>query len=411
MASTIDIKQALTQFGYSLKGARIEAVLTQSMNNTLFNVNYNGLTWAAKLLAPPEGSGPEGYLEEKRRTVEVSSYLAERFREGIPMAEDEVFRFDQEAVVVESQSATEFLRTQARMPPFRIIDTISQRRYERAGVEVPAELLRGPYLAQKGAPAKETLKDSSMFGGSVLRALCTLHKATGLEGILEERDFARRLASVREKLRVTTDGWNPSAGKPQKKIAKYEGTFNESGSAAASQAIRREVFLQTDEGDAAYRRALHKAFEDVCSDARYLAFSHGDAHGENFIIVQYEFEREHGPAIAMDREYLNELFQARPELMSVEVDSESEANGLVVREPRSGTGGAGITTLRRRRHREVQVIDVDTGKGLPGEEQEFYGLDLVKCLLSIDNWSIIHGGPAADLGSMINVYFHAFHST
>lgn len=399
--------KAITSIGMTVDDLRIEEVITSSMNNFVMNVNCNGVVWAVAIRYPRQMSVSE-FIEQKERTARISQYLADEFGAGVELEPGERFVFDGRSYLTDADSTKLFLKSQADSPAIVVNDAIRNERKEIRGGAVEEEFLEynGPFYISRGAPASETLLIDADFAPIMLRGLAAMHARTGASACPSVQDLTEGVTEVAWTLGEAVSAWRPEEGSsPSKRVADYVRRFGDQ----AEQAARRQAFVESADGRETLDSLIRQTFSRQCSDERYMSFVHGDAHGRNFIVVQFEYELVGARRIFVDRVFLNELFRARQDLNRATIDLSDESSSMTFRQYQRGDEANELcVSAVRRRHDEVHPIDIDTARGISAGERDCYLLDVATLCISADSWYEMHKSESKRMADLVSLYATEF---
>ena len=236
----------------------------------------------------------------------------------------------------------------------------------------------------------------------MLRGLAALHAHTGAQQAL--KGGSQELKAIELQLVQDSQKWSPEAeSKAGTRIAQYSAMPGQD-----NQAAKCEVFLQQDQGRMRAQDLTRQHFGSLVTNQLYRSFIHGDAHGRNFIVVEYA---HHQPNSAfLDRRHLNELFADYPELQHITIEDAGDGARLIYRDYQTEDDNKHeCIVVTRGNRQDVHLIDPDTGRGIRDKEKECYLYDLVTLCLSIRNWHGIHGNPEPSFSQMLDIYSDQFY--
>ena len=395
-----DLLTSLPRFGFDSAGLRVEAFRTDGTFNYLANLNHYGQTWAAALRMPAIGADPASFLSDKMSMIETTEFLHHLLNRGVKLDDSTTLHFTGQSVLVSSDSVQRFLQHQLALPALQMTDRILNREQTLKGQAVndlPDDIAhhitsyQGPFLFSVGAPAWETLEEFPHLVDKVACALATLHALSGRGHRISDPVALDVLRTVESALHKDASSWQPAPNSSEGRgLAKSLRRWNVNDDHKRRTLVTRERFLRSDAGRTVCRQAFNTALPDSSSTASSLhCFSHGDAHGGNFVTVQYEYILDQTDVV-VDRVFLNDIFQQRPDIHKVavtilddtialdSVDAVSDPTCIAVRNP----------------HFEVHPIDLDTATVSSPGRDTLHLYDAIVFSLSTSNILRLHGNEA-----------------
>lgn len=305
-------EEAVELLGFSIDELELKHI-HGGANNNVFGLAHKGTPWAISVSFPKSRDISPAKLASYERLVKICDHLTTVFGKGVEIDSSHKFVFDGRCFLVEPASLRNFIEPRDNLPENYASYT-------------------GTFLVKKGAPASETLEHSLEFKDIMIQGLCILHKRTGLIKLVDKKvavQITKRVLELLDRSVIPEEA--------EKFVEKFSRKWGES----RKKDIIREVKLRSDKNfDKIVKNAVTRHKECLC-------LVHGDAHGGNFIVVQYENKQE------------------------------------------------------------VHPIDVEDVQGIEDSEKEHYLLDLVKFTISAYNLSRIFKQPLS-VEELIGTYYENF---
>lgn len=403
-------QEGLGLVGLPASKLRVEAFRTDGTNNYLANLNSSGRTWAGALRLPARGAPLSDFLGDKHRALSAVAYLLPLLREPVDVGGNCALHFEGYSTLVEAKSTSAFLREQSAQPPLILVDQVMGREKVIKAFDYPDALdesvreyiaaYDGPYYLSRGAPAWETLEEFPDCAEAAAHALAVLHRLTGSGRILPESVGRKLLARASSVLRQHASVWAPRVGSKedlglQKSLRKWQAENGERRTIAVL-----ERFLRSSAGHSVVAASIQ---EDLAAEEQgsgtFRSFIHGDAHGGNFVVVDYEF-RLSPHASFVDREFINALFRSSPELNAIGV---AEIDNRIIHDLPSSSDHPRILA-KRDHHRELHLIDLDGGRGTTAVDKESHLLDALVFAVSMENICELFG-RRLDAARVLHFYY------
>ena len=394
--------EGLKFVGLSANGLSLEGFRTDGTSNYLANLNFRGQTWAAALRMPAAGALIEEFVADKLKALLVVDYLIPILSAGIDVGSDCQLRFCGLSCLLDGLSTQEQLREITFCPTVRLVDMIGDRVRELTHFDYPhalpddtrayVESYQGPFYLSRGAPAWETLEEYIDLEESVSHALATLHRMTGIGRPAPFSDAQQLLNTIESSFRAAAEAWTPIPNsKEERALNKARLRWETANDERRERLIKSERFLRSSAGRTCLNTELVKALNANHRLQNSLrSFIHGDCHAGNFILVRYRYQLDR-PEVIVDRVFLNEIFEASPNINEIAVSIDDDTHEIAYTQP--VVHAKESARARRHTHHEIHLVDLDSGHGITEDTKQNYLFDIISYCISVSNISELHSEP------------------
>lgn len=396
--------EALSDFGFQDNDLMVEGV-SAGTSNYVLAINNAGQPWSAALRLPAPGADLGEFIRDKSTSLPILDALADLLSVPLEVNDHCSVHFEGTSRWVENRTTRDFLTRQADRS-HHILDTRNGTERSKRAVNVLSDRKKGepigdldhehiqsfasPFFMSKGAPASETVEDFPDRAPEVAMALALLHARS--EPALRAEASSDAIARIRKEADIAADRWTPAPN--SKEDAGLTRMLN--GPWGSDPTIaKREAWLRSSGGRQQVRSLTR---EIVSARPNEGTFVHGDAHGGNFVIVDYEYDAD--VSLPLDREFINSAFRADAGVSELFLVKAENSAVLISASKPAGTA----VCLKRRKHFEVHPIDFDDATFGSGDPTF---LDAATLALSSENISKLCGGQVWTTQVIIDSYMDA----